>query len=197
MFLGLKWNLMLAEGALTKLLKIWFPPFSFVILLATLALLTNHQALEVYTSLFSLLSIDPQWVSHNSTHISNVGHVVGFFFLAVLCRISTPLRFWQIALLCIVLATSIELTQKLITYRQGRWDDLLFGTTGTFVGLWVVSFKGPERGTRDEWRENLVVKGFICRWFSQIDADKAKPYFWVESNSDQFLCSLFYQRSSA
>ena len=84
---------MLAEGALTKLFKIWFPPFSFVPLLATLALLTNYQALEVYNALFRLLSIDPQWVSQNSTNISNVGHVIGFFFLAILCRFSTPLRF--------------------------------------------------------------------------------------------------------
>jgi hypothetical protein len=46
--------------------------------LATLALLTNHQALQVYTSLFSLLSIEPQWVSSNSTQISNTGHILGF-----------------------------------------------------------------------------------------------------------------------
>jgi len=121
--------------------------------MAVMALLTNNQALDVYNVLFNLLSIDPQWVSHNSTHISNAGHVVGFFFLAILCRISTPLRFWQIALLCIALAASIELTQKLITYRQGRWDDLLFGMTGTFMGLWVVSFWAKtERGTGDEGR---------------------------------------------
>ena len=156
---------MLAEGALTKLYKIWFPPFFFVTLLATLALLTNHQALEVYYALFSLLSIESQWVSQHSTNISNAGHVVGFFFLAILCRFSTPLRFWQVALICIALAASLELAQKLLTYRQGRWDDLLFGMTGTFVGLWVVSVwetmgresrdegrKTLERGTRDEGR---------------------------------------------
>ena len=116
-----------------------------------MALLTNNQALDVYNVLFKLLSVEPQWVSGHSTTISNAGHVAGFFSLAILCRLSTPLRFWQIALLCIALAASLELTQKLLAYRQGRWDDLLFGMTGTLMGVWVVSFWAKtERGTGGE-----------------------------------------------
>jgi VanZ family protein len=139
---------------LLKLFKIWFLPLTLVWFLATMALLSNNQALDVYTSLFNLLSVDPSWDLKNSITISNAGHVLGFFSLAILCRISTPLRFWQIALLCIALAASLELTQKLLAYRQGRWDDLLFGVTGTCGGIWVVSFWAKtERGARDEARE--------------------------------------------
>ena len=125
-----------------------------------MALLTNHQALVVYNSLFGLFYIEPQWVSQNSVFISNGGHVIGFCVLAIFCRLSTQLRFWQIALLCFILAASLELTQKLLTYRQGRWDDLMLGVMGTSGGLWVISVwettirgKTLERGARDGERE--------------------------------------------
>jgi len=94
------------ETSQSRYLKVWLLPFALACLLATLALLTNHQALGVYSSLFGLLSFEPQWVSYHSTQISNAGHILGFFSLAILCRFSTPLRLWQIALLCIALAAS-------------------------------------------------------------------------------------------
>ena len=150
---------------MARLFKIGFLPFSLFCFLAFMALLANKQVVEAYTFFFSMFSIDSGSVSKNSTMISNTGHVVGFFSLAILCHISTPLRYWQIALLCIALSASLELAQKLLTYRQCRWEDLLYGVLGTFAGLRVVSVwetMGREsrdrnlgRGTQDEGHEKV------------------------------------------
>ena len=117
--------------------KSWIVALTFLVFLITMSLLTGRQLLGTYQFLFDTFSIEPNWVSSNTENISSVGHVVGYFFLAVLCRISTSLCYLRIATLCISLDALLEVSQNMLSYRHGCWEDFWLGVGGVLFGFVV------------------------------------------------------------
>lgn len=118
-------------------MKKWFWPLLFAACLILLALLTTKHATQIYAFFLSPFGADTKWVGSHSKIISNVGHTVGFALLALVCRMSTLLRAWQVLAVTFALVVSIELVQAFIPYRSGRWDDVGFGGGGVLLGLMI------------------------------------------------------------
>lgn len=117
--------------------KVWVLPLLFLSFLTTMSLLTGRQLLGTYQFLFDTFSIEPGWVSSNTEKISSVGHVVGYFSLVVFCRIANSMSYWQIATLCISLDAFLEMSQRLLSYRHGNWEDFWLGAGGVLLGVIV------------------------------------------------------------